>query len=29
VEADLTPDDLEAGFFVGNIVRGLVPARLA
>lgn len=29
VEADLTPDDLKAGFFVGNIVRGLVPARLA
>jgi len=28
-EADLTPDDLENGFFVGNIVRGLLPARLA
>jgi para-aminobenzoate synthetase/4-amino-4-deoxychorismate lyase len=28
-EADLTPDDLKGGFFVGNIVRGLIPARLA
>ena len=28
-EADLTPDDLRAGFFIGNIVRGLIPARLA
>jgi len=28
-EADLTPDDLAQGFFVGNIVRGLIPARLA
>jgi para-aminobenzoate synthetase/4-amino-4-deoxychorismate lyase len=28
-EADLTPDDLTDGFYVGNIVRGLVPARLA
>ena len=27
-EADLTPRDLEGGFFVGNIVRGLVPAKL-
>ena len=27
-EADLTPDDLADGFFVGNIVRGLIPARL-
>ena len=28
IEADLTPDDLADGFFVGNIVRGLIPARL-
>ena len=28
-EADLTPADLAEGFFVGNIVRGLIPARLA
>jgi para-aminobenzoate synthetase/4-amino-4-deoxychorismate lyase len=28
-EADLTPADLANGFFVGNIVRGLIPARLA
>ena len=28
-EAELTPDDLSNGFFVGNIVRGLVPAKLA
>ncbi|RST32027.1 aminodeoxychorismate synthase, component I [Sphingomonas ginkgonis] len=28
-EADLRPEDLRDGFFVGNIVRGLVPARLA
>ena len=28
-EAELTPDDLAQGFFVGNIVRGLVPAKLA
>ena len=28
VEADLTPADLEDGFFVGNILRGLMPARL-
>jgi para-aminobenzoate synthetase/4-amino-4-deoxychorismate lyase len=28
-EAELTPDDLADGFFVGNIVRGLVPAKLA
>ncbi len=27
-EADLTPADLGAGFFIGNIVRGLIPARL-
>ena len=29
VESDLTPDDLAGGFFVGNMVRGLLPARLA
>lgn len=29
VEGELTPDDIKAGFFVGNIVRGLIPARLA
>ena len=28
-EAELTPDDLSDGFYVGNIVRGLVPAKLA
>ncbi len=28
-EADLTPADLADGFFIGNIVRGLIPARLA
>lgn len=28
-EAELTPADLEGGFYVGNIVRGLIPARLA
>ena len=28
VEADLTVSDLEHGFFIGNIVRGLIPARL-
>jgi para-aminobenzoate synthetase/4-amino-4-deoxychorismate lyase len=28
-EADLTPADLAAGFFVGNALRGLIPARLA
>jgi para-aminobenzoate synthetase/4-amino-4-deoxychorismate lyase len=27
-EADLTLDDLEGGFLLGNAVRGLVPARL-
>ena len=29
VEAALRPDDLTEGFYVGNIVRGLIPARLA
>jgi para-aminobenzoate synthetase/4-amino-4-deoxychorismate lyase len=28
-EAELTRDDLAEGFYVGNIVRGLVPAKLA
>jgi para-aminobenzoate synthetase/4-amino-4-deoxychorismate lyase len=28
-EADLTADDLKDGFLVGNMVRGLVRARLA
>ena len=28
-EADLQPSDLEGGFFVGNVVRGLIPAKLA
>ncbi|MCL6741925.1 aminodeoxychorismate synthase component I [Sphingomonas sp. RB56-2] len=28
-EADLTPADLDGGFFIGNIVRGLIPAKLA
>jgi para-aminobenzoate synthetase/4-amino-4-deoxychorismate lyase len=27
-EADLTPDDLADGFMIGNIVRGLIKARL-
>ena len=27
-EADLSPADLEQGFFIGNVVRGLIPARL-
>ena len=29
VEADLTPGDLAGGFMVGNMIRGLIPARLA
>ena len=29
IEGDLTPDDLAGGFFVGNMLRGLIPARLA
>ncbi|WP_240309403.1 MULTISPECIES: aminodeoxychorismate synthase component I [Sphingomonas] len=29
VEADLTPDDLAGGFHIGNMVRGLIAARLA
>jgi para-aminobenzoate synthetase/4-amino-4-deoxychorismate lyase len=28
VEGDLTPDDLRDGIFIGNSVRGLVPAKL-
>ena len=28
VEAEVTLDDLENGFFIGNAVRGLMPARL-
>lgn len=28
VEADLRPDDLANGFFIGNALRGLLPARL-
>ncbi|MCJ2178644.1 aminodeoxychorismate synthase component I [Novosphingobium album (ex Hu et al. 2023)] len=28
VEADLTLDDLADGFFIGNALRGLIPARL-
>ncbi|WCT73152.1 aminodeoxychorismate synthase component I [Sphingomonas naphthae] len=27
-EADLTPADLKQGFFIGNQLRGLIPARL-
>lgn len=27
-EAELTRDDLKNGFFVGNSLRGLIPARL-
>jgi para-aminobenzoate synthetase/4-amino-4-deoxychorismate lyase len=28
VEGELRADDLEAGFFIGNALRGLIPARL-
>ncbi|MCB2060856.1 MAG: aminodeoxychorismate synthase component I [Novosphingobium sp.] len=28
VEAELRPDDLKDGFFIGNALRGLMPARL-
>lgn len=28
VEADLTPDDLRDRFFIGNALRGLLPAKL-
>lgn len=27
IEANLTPADLDAGFFLGNSLRGLIPAR--
>jgi para-aminobenzoate synthetase/4-amino-4-deoxychorismate lyase len=29
VEADLSPADLGDGFYIGNMLRGLLPARLA
>jgi para-aminobenzoate synthetase/4-amino-4-deoxychorismate lyase len=29
VEGDLTMDDLTGGFFIGNAIRGLIPAVLA
>ncbi|MEP7005467.1 MAG: aminodeoxychorismate synthase component I [Sphingomonas bacterium] len=29
IEGDLTPADLEGGFFVGNALRGLIPAIVA
>ncbi len=29
IEGDLTPTDLDGGFFVGNALRGLVPAIVA
>ncbi len=28
-EAELTPADLDRGFYIGNVVRGLIPAQLA
>jgi para-aminobenzoate synthetase/4-amino-4-deoxychorismate lyase len=28
-ESELSPEDLKEGFYVGNIVRGLIPAKLA
>jgi para-aminobenzoate synthetase/4-amino-4-deoxychorismate lyase len=28
-EAELTPADLDHGFYIGNVVRGLIPAQLA
>ena len=28
-EAELTPADLSDGFYIGNVVRGLIPARTA
>jgi para-aminobenzoate synthetase/4-amino-4-deoxychorismate lyase len=28
-EGDLTTDDLADGFYIGNVVRGLIPAKLA
>ena len=29
VEGDLTPVDLARGFYVGNMLRALIPAKLA
>ena len=29
IEGDLTPADLKGGFFVGNALRGLIPAIVA
>ena len=29
MEADLRPDDLADGLFIGNAIRGILPARLA
>ena len=26
-EAELTPADLGEGFYIGNVIRGLIPAR--
>ena len=26
IEGELTPDDLAGGFFIGNALRGLIPA---
>jgi para-aminobenzoate synthetase/4-amino-4-deoxychorismate lyase len=26
-EAELTPADLEQGFYIGNVIRGLIPAK--
>jgi branched-subunit amino acid aminotransferase/4-amino-4-deoxychorismate lyase len=28
IEADLRPEDLKQGFFIGNASRGLLPATL-
>jgi para-aminobenzoate synthetase/4-amino-4-deoxychorismate lyase len=28
-EAELTPADLDRGFYIGNVIRGLIPAQLA
>ena len=28
VEGDVRPEDLASGFFIGNALRGLIPARL-
>jgi len=29
IEGDLVPADLQGGFFVGNALRGLIPAIVA